>query len=141
MISLKQGKEIAIKEFSEFPIGEIIDIGEMWAFCYDSGEPPVPGALIVTVSKEDGKIGYLPIPPIKNLDIIENGKIIYSAEQGDIMTTYEMVNEKTPCGGDYSEIFYFDDNGNYIEAEKATKFVIRECQSDGNLIKETYGTK
>lgn len=79
MISLKTGKEIAEKEFSEFPIGRIIDIGEMWAFCFDSGEPPVPGAPIVTVGKEDGEIGYLPVPPIENLDIIENGKVIYSA--------------------------------------------------------------
>lgn len=36
------------------------------------------------------------------------------------MATYERVNEKTPCGGDYSEIFYFDDNGHPIEAEEAT---------------------
>ena len=57
------------------------------------------------------------------------------------MATYERVNEKTPCGGVYSEIFYLDDNGNSVEAEEATKFVIRECDSDGNLIKETYGTK
>lgn len=57
------------------------------------------------------------------------------------MANYERINEKTPCGGDYSEIFYFDDNGNPVEAERATKFVIRECDSDGNLIKETYGIK
>ena len=57
------------------------------------------------------------------------------------MATYERVNEKTPCGGDYSEIFYFDDNGNPVEAEEATKFVIRECDRDGNLIKETHATK
>ena len=80
MISFETGKEMVAKEFSEFPIGEIVDIGGMWAFCFDSGEPPVPGALIVTVSKEDGGIGYLPIPPIENLDIIENGKVIYSAK-------------------------------------------------------------
>lgn len=49
--------------------------------------------------------------------------------------------KKLLAGGDYSEIFYFDDNGNPIEAERATKFVIRECDSDGNLIKETYGIK
>lgn len=57
------------------------------------------------------------------------------------MITYERINEKTPCGGDYSEIFYFDDNGNPIDAKEATKFVIRECDHDGNLIKETYGRK
>ena len=61
--------------------------------------------------------------------------------EGDMMTTYEKINEKTPCGGDYSEIYYFDDNGDPIEAEKATQYVIRECDRDGNLIKETYGTK
>ena len=58
-----------------------------------------------------------------------------------MMATYERVNEKPPCGGDYSEIFYFDDNGNPAEAKKATKFVVRECDRDGNLIKETYATK
>ena len=58
-----------------------------------------------------------------------------------MMVNYERVNEKTPCGGEYSEIFYFDDNRNPIDAEKATIFVIRECDCDGNLIKETYGIK
>ena len=41
-----------------------------------------------------------------------------------MMAAYERANKKTPCGGDYSEIFYFDDNGNPVEAEEATKFVI-----------------
>ena len=54
MISLKRAKEIAVKDFSEYPISEIIDIGSRWAFCFDSGEPPVPGIPAVTVSKEDG---------------------------------------------------------------------------------------
>lgn len=31
-----------------------------------------------------------------------------------MMANYERVNEKTPCGGEYSEIFYFDDNRNQI---------------------------
>ncbi len=57
------------------------------------------------------------------------------------MTTHERVNEKTPCGGDYSEIFYFDDAGKPVDAKDATKFIIRECDRDGNLIKETYATK
>lgn len=57
------------------------------------------------------------------------------------MKNYERINEKTPCGGDYSEIFYFDNNGHPVEAKEATKFVIRECDRSGNLIKETYATK
>ena len=37
MISLKRAKEIAVKEFSEYPICEIIGIGSRWALCFDSG--------------------------------------------------------------------------------------------------------
>ena len=29
--------------------------------------------------------------------------------------THERYNRPTPNGGDYSEIFYMDDNGNYID--------------------------
>ena len=76
MISLKKGKEIAVKEFSEFPICEIIDIGNLWAFCFDSGDPPVPGVPVVTVSKENGKTGYLSIPPLENLDILNSGIVV-----------------------------------------------------------------
>lgn len=76
MIDLKKAKAICKKEYSEFPIDEIIDIGDMWAFTFDSGEPPVPGAPIITVRKEDGKVGYITIPPIENLEILNNGTII-----------------------------------------------------------------
>lgn len=78
MVSLERAKELAIKEFSEYPIREIIDLGNRWAFCYDSGEPPVPGVCAVTVKKGDGKIGYLPVPPFENLDILSNGIVIQS---------------------------------------------------------------
>ena len=48
----------------------------------------------------------------------------------------------TPSGGDYSEIFCFDEMGNSISAEnigKLTAFaVIRECKEEGTLINETY---
>lgn len=57
------------------------------------------------------------------------------------MASYERTDEKTPAGGDYSEIYYLDSNGNLTEAEKATELIIRECTSDGTLIKETYGKK
>ncbi len=53
--------------------------------------------------------------------------------------TYEKIMGKTPSDGDYSEIFYFDDKGNYVENDKATTCVIRECKSDGTLVKETFG--
>lgn len=57
------------------------------------------------------------------------------------MACYERIDEKTPAGGDYSQIYYLDGNGNLAEAEKATEFIIRECTGDGTLIKETYGKK
>lgn len=50
------------------------------------------------------------------------------------------VNEKTPNGGDYSEIFYFDKDGNSVDQKNAVKCLIRECSKDGKLIKETWGT-
>lgn len=48
------------------------------------------------------------------------------------------IEEKTPNGGDYSEIFYMDDDGNVVDEEEATKAVIRECTKDDVLIYETW---
>lgn len=50
------------------------------------------------------------------------------------------INERTPHGGSYSEIFYFNEDGNPEDEEKAVKCVIRECSKDGNLISETWAT-
>lgn len=52
---------------------------------------------------------------------------------------HEKVYGKTPLGGDYSEIYYFDDAGNEVEPDKATNCIIRECLEDGTLINETRG--
>lgn len=40
------------------------------------------------------------------------------------MATHERVYEKTPNGGDYSEIFYLDDQHNLAEPEEATNYII-----------------
>ena len=53
--------------------------------------------------------------------------------------TYEKIIDKTPSGGDYSEIFYLDDKGNSTDSDKATHCIIRECKNDGTLLKETFG--
>mgnify|MGYP007013893314 CR=1 FL=1 len=45
----------------------------------------------------------------------------------------------TPAGGDYSEIWYFDDNGNVVNKSEATTFIVRECMKDGTLISSTRG--
>lgn len=55
------------------------------------------------------------------------------------MITHERIDERTPNGGAYSEIYYFDDEGNLADREKATKCIIRECDQKGNLINETMG--
>lgn len=53
------------------------------------------------------------------------------------MATYKRINEKTPNGGTYSEMFFFDKSGNSVDEKDAVKCIIRECDSKGNLIKET----
>lgn len=50
------------------------------------------------------------------------------------------IDGRTPNGGDYSEIHYFDDENNPVDKAVATKCVIRECRADGELISETWGT-
>ena len=55
------------------------------------------------------------------------------------MATHERINEKTPNGGDYSEIFYFDKDGNAVDETAAVRCVIRECSKDGTLLHETWG--
>ena len=54
--------------------------------------------------------------------------------------TYKRIDEKTPSGGDYSEIYYFDDFGQPVDEDKASKCVIRECKADGTLLNEIFGT-
>lgn len=56
------------------------------------------------------------------------------------MATYIRNDEKTPSGGAYSEIYFFDDNGNSVDEEEATRCVIRECDKSGNLLNEIWGT-
>lgn len=52
---------------------------------------------------------------------------------------YQRINEPTPNGGDYSEIYYLDEKNNNVDEKQATKCVIRECKKDGELVNETWG--
>ncbi len=52
--------------------------------------------------------------------------------------TSERRDQPTPNGGDYSEIFYLDDDGNSVDKNVATRAIIRECKVDGTLIHETF---
>lgn len=49
------------------------------------------------------------------------------------------IDEPTPNGGDYSEIFYLDSNMNPVDESVADKCAIRECKADGSLLSETFG--
>lgn len=55
------------------------------------------------------------------------------------MTSYEKIEERTPSGGDYSEIYYMDKDGNFADKEDAVTCIIRECKSDGTLLNEIHG--
>ena len=55
------------------------------------------------------------------------------------MATHKKINGKTPNGGAYSEIYFFDDNGNSVDESKATRCVIRECAENGELLNEVWG--
>ncbi len=54
--------------------------------------------------------------------------------------TYERIDEKTPNGGDYSEVFYLDEDGNPADKEIAVTAIVRECMKDGSLIMETIAS-
>jgi len=47
--------------------------------------------------------------------------------------------EKTPNGGVVAEAYFFDDVGNSVEKDKATRMIIRELDAKGNLLWETFG--
>ena len=54
------------------------------------------------------------------------------------MATYKRINEKTPNGGDYSEIFNLNDKNDPADETVATHFIIRECKNNGELVSETF---
>ena len=56
------------------------------------------------------------------------------------MKNPEVTNEPTPNGGDYSEFYLLDKNGNLAKTrEEAVEFRILEKKNDGSLINTTYG--
>ena len=55
------------------------------------------------------------------------------------MSNYKRLDEPTPNGGSYSEIYYFNDKGEIVDEMSATRCVIRECTKDGELLNEIWG--
>ncbi len=50
---------------------------------------------------------------------------------------FEVINEKTPCGGAYAKIFYCDSTGAPTTPDKACQLLIHEYSKDGRLLHET----
>jgi len=59
-------------------------------------------------------------------------------DEGSSLITSERRDNPTPNGGDYSEIFYFDDDGNSVDKTVATKAIIKEYKKDGTVINEIF---
>lgn len=56
------------------------------------------------------------------------------------MKNPEVVYEKTPNGGDYSEMYMLDKNGNLAKTKKdIAEYRIVEKKKDGTVIQTTYG--
>ena len=56
------------------------------------------------------------------------------------MTNPEIVREPTPNGGDYSEFYMLDKNGNLAKTKaEAVEFRILEKRNDGTIVQTTYG--
>ena len=52
---------------------------------------------------------------------------------------YTTEQEKTPNGGDYSEIYYRDAEGNATDAGHAVSCEIVEYKNSGEIVGRTYG--
>lgn len=55
------------------------------------------------------------------------------------MAKHKKIIEPTPSGGAYSEIYFFDDEGNSVDEKDASRCVIRECTKTGDLLNEIWG--
>lgn len=76
-MSFEELKRIAQNEFKDMVIVSCKDIGDSFAFSYETKDGDViPDVPIVCVDKSDGNVKYMTIPPIENLKKLEKGKEI-----------------------------------------------------------------
>ena len=77
MIDIRKAYEKAKKEAQEHDLANVKDTGEMWIFIFEKKDKTgriIPQTPNITVNKEDGTLGRLPVPPIENLMIIRSAK-------------------------------------------------------------------
>ena len=72
-----------------------------------------------------------------NSEVSQIGESVPAGESSSVITS-ERRDKPTPNGGDYSVIFYFDDDGNSVDKTVATKAIIKEYKSDGTVINEIF---
>ena len=61
-----------------------------------------------------------------------------ASDEGASIITSERRDNPTPNGGDYSEIFYFDDDGNSVDKTAATRAIVKEYKNDGTVVNEVF---
>lgn len=83
MISIEKAIRIAKKEISEYPVDAVVDLHDKWGVFFDSGDVPAPDIPVITVDKQSGKTGFLTIPPIENLDVLESAKVVWKEQNAN----------------------------------------------------------
>lgn len=76
MITIREACELVKKEMKGLDIAECVDIGDKYIFSFVFDDEIPPGTPMIGVAKENGEISYFTIPPIQNIDILNNGKKI-----------------------------------------------------------------
>ena len=75
MITREKAYRIAKRKNKNFKIIGCIELVDKYVFSFGvDGDDIPPGVPMISVSKKNGKIDYIMIPPIENLDILEKGK-------------------------------------------------------------------
>jgi len=77
MVELKTAYSTALADakisYSDVALVGCLDIGDRYAFSFNSKGKPLIGAPVFTVNKNTGELGYLSIPPLENLRLLRKG--------------------------------------------------------------------
>lgn len=77
MITVKKACELAKAEAEGLRVCSCVDIGDKYVFSFSAENGDlIPGTPVISVSKENGSLGYINIPPLENLKLLQAGKEI-----------------------------------------------------------------
>lgn len=81
MVTIEQAIEVAKKVMDDYPVVEVLDVGEAYAVGYDLGEIPEPGVPAhILVDKQTREIEFLTVPPIENLELIDSALVVWKVD-------------------------------------------------------------